>query len=139
MLNFVKKLFYTSILPHCVMYRVLERNLRQFPSKNILKDLGYITIINIPYYALKFSKEKCFILLFLLFLYCIVPCAGCVSNKSFNQLHIAYLRKNQEALQISVFSSLSLNLVEIDFFMDYFPFTELCAGHSAKKTHNRLR
>ena len=70
--------------------------------------------MNILYYALKFSEEKCFILPFLLCFYCIVLCAGCASNESLNHLHRARLRKNWEALQISVFSSLlSVNVSDI--------------------------
>ena len=52
------------------------------------------TVINIPYYALKFSKEKCFIPPFLLCLYCIVLCAGCATNEALNHIHIARLRIN---------------------------------------------
>ena len=36
----------------------------------------HITIIIIPYYALRFGQEKCFIIPFLLCLYCIALCAG---------------------------------------------------------------
>ena len=105
----------------------------------MLKDLGYITTINIPYYALKFSKEKCFILPFLLCLYCIVLCARCASNESLSHLHRARLRKNQEAPQILLFSGFFLNLVEIDFFIVSFHFRELCTGQSAKKARNPFR
>ena len=58
------------------------------------KKLGHITNIHIWSYNLKFSKEKCFILPFLLFLYCIALCAGWASNESLNHLHRAHLRKN---------------------------------------------
>ena len=85
-----KKIKITSFIEHAQRFRI------------------HTIIINIPYYcALKFSKEKCFILPFLLCLYCIVLCVGCASNESLNHLHRARLRKNLEALQISTFSSLS--------------------------------
>ena len=116
-----KKLKTASFIEHAIRFRIR------------------IIIINIPYYALKFIKEKCFILPFLLCLYCTVLCAGFASNESLNHLHRARLRKNKEALQISVLSSLFLSLVEIDFFIVSFHFTELCTGHSTKKAHNHFR
>ena len=54
----------------------------------------HITIIIIPYYALRFGKEKCFIIPFLLCLYCIALCTGYDSNKSLNHLQRTRLRQN---------------------------------------------
>ena len=119
-------------------YRAPERNIRQLPSQNMLKDLGYISqlsvfhtvLLNLVFYTSFFT---------LLLLSCIVLCAGCASNEPFNQLHRARLRKNQEARQIWVFSSLFLNLVEIDFLQLLITSRCKCTGHSAKKAHNRFR
>ena len=63
-----------------------------------------MTIISIPYYALKFS------VLYFLFYFAFIV-LSCIAG--LNQLHRARLRKNQEARQLWVFSSLFLNLVEI--------------------------
>ena len=52
----------------------------------------HITIINIPYYALKL--QKCFILPFLICLYCIVLCAERTKNEALNHFHRAPLTKN---------------------------------------------
>ena len=50
-------------------------------------DPPLITIINIPYYVRKFSKEKCFMRPFLLCLYYTALCAGYGSNEFLNHLH----------------------------------------------------
>ena len=105
-LNLVEKLFYKTV---CAMCRVLERTLRQLPSYNMLKDLGYILKLSIFHIMLLNLVKKSF----LYFLFCVVfialsvLCAGCVSDESLNHLHRPRLRKNLEALPISVFSSLS--------------------------------
>ena len=62
-------------------------------------DPPLFTIINIPYYIRKFSKEKCFMLPFLLCLYYTALWAGYGSNEFLNHLHRTRPREYQEALQ----------------------------------------
>ena len=89
--------------------------------KNILfqktfKDRsGIIANIGIRHYVLKFSKEDCFTHS----CYCTVLCAGRSTNESLNPLiHRACLRKDQEILQISVFSLILLTLVKnVSYFL----------------------
>ena len=70
---------------------------------------GNIANIGICFYVLKFSKENCFTLRFC----CTVVCAGRSTKEGLNHLrHRVCLRKNQETLQISVFSLVLLNLVK---------------------------
>ena len=67
------------------------------------------------FYVLKFSKENCFQLPF----YCTVVCAGRSTKEGLNHLrHRACLSRNQETLQISVFSLVLLNLVKnVSYFL----------------------
>ena len=87
------------------------------------KDFRNIENIVICFYVLKFSKENCFTLPF----YCTVLCAWRSTKEGLNY-HREFLRKNQETLQISVFSLILLNLFKNVL---YFLFIALPCGQSA--------
>ena len=105
-------MFNTFFLLHCLIYSVLShKDFEKHPSQRTSsKDgSGNIANIGICFYVLKFSKANCFILPF----YFTVLCAGRSTKGGLNHLlHRACLRKNQETLQISVFSLILLNLVK---------------------------
>ena len=73
-----------------------------------MDNSGNMANIIICFYVIKFSKENCFTLPF----YCAVLFAACFTKGGFNHLlHKEFQMKNQETLQISVFSLILLNLV----------------------------
>ena len=120
-------MFNTFFLLHCLIYSVLsQKDFEKHPSQRTFKDRsGNIANIGICFYVLKFSKTNCFTLPF----YFTGLCAGCSTKESLNHLlHRACLRKNQETLQISVFSLILLNLVKN---VSYFLFITLPCVRSA--------
>ena len=120
-------MFNTFFLVHCLIYSVVsQKGFEKHPSQRTCNDRsGNIANIGICFYVLKFSKEDSFTLS----CYCTVLCAGRSSKESLNHLlHRACLRKNQETLQISVFSLILLNLVKN---VSYFLFITLPCVQSA--------
>ena len=110
-------MFNTFFLLHHLIYRVLcqkdfEKPLSQRTSRYKSRNIGNSVIC---FYVLQFSKENCFTLSF----YCTIPCAGLSTKKSLSHLlHGAWLKKNQETLQISVVSLTLLNLVKnVSYFL----------------------
>ena len=104
-------MFNTFFLLHRLIYTVLcQKDFEKPPSERTSNsDSGNIANIVICFYVLKFSKEYCFTLPF----YCTVPCAGRSTKEGFNHLlHREFMMKNQETMQISVFSLILLNLVK---------------------------
>ena len=104
-------MFNTSFLLHRLIYRVLcQKDCEKPPSGRTSKDnSGTIPNIVICFYVLKFSKENCITVLY----------AGRSTKEHFNHLfQREFLIKNQEALQISVFSLILLNLVKnVSYFL----------------------
>ena len=99
-----------------ILYFLCQKGFEKHPSQKTSKDRSAnIANIGICFYVLKFSKEDCFTLS----CYCSVLCAGRSTKESLNHLlHRACLRKNQETLQISVFSLILLNLVKnVSYFL----------------------
>ena len=104
-------MFNTFFLLHRLVYRVLlPKDFEQPLSQETSKDnSGNVANIVICFYAFTLSKEDCFTLPFC----CTVLCAGRSTKEGLNHLlHRDFLRKNQETLQISVFSLVLLNLVK---------------------------
>ena len=104
-------MFNTFFLLHHLIYRVLcQKDFEKPPSLRTSKDKSRkIGNSVICFYVLKFSKENCFTISF----YCTVLSAGRSTKKGLSHLlHRAWLKKNQETLQISVFSLILLNLVK---------------------------
>ena len=77
-LNLVKKLFNTSILLHCAMYRLPKRKLKIASFiEHAYRFRIHITIINMRKHALRFSKVKCLIFPFTLSLLHCHMCRVC--------------------------------------------------------------
>ena len=110
-------MFNNFFLLYRLIYRVLcQKDFAKPPSERTSNNnSGNIANIVICFYVLKFSKEYCFTLPF----YCTVPCAGRSTKEGFNNLlHREFLMKNQETMQISVFSLILLNLVKnVSYFL----------------------
>ena len=120
-------MFNSFFLLHRLIYRVLwQKDFEKSSSQRNSKDnSGNIGNIVIYFYVLKFSKENCFTLPF----YCTVLCAGRSTKEGLNHLpHREFLIKNQETLQISVFSLILLNLIKN---VSYFLFIALPCVQSA--------
>ena len=96
-------MFNSFFLLHRRTYRVLcQKDFKKHPSQGTFKDnSGNIANIVICFYVLKFSKENCITLPF----YLTVLCAGPSTKEGLNHLlRRKFLMKNQDTLQVSVFS-----------------------------------
>ena len=102
----------TVVFTGCSAKKALKNILFQ---KTFKDRSGHIANIGICSYILKFSKEDCFTVS----CYCTVLCAERSTKESLNHIiHRACLRKNQETLQISVFSLILLTLVKnVSYFL----------------------
>ena len=123
-------MFNTFFLLHRLTYKVLcQKYIEKLPPQRTSKDNSR-NIANsvICFHILKFSKENCFTLSF----YCTVLCAGRSTKEGLNHLlHRPCLRKNQETLQILVFSLILLNLFKnVSYFLFIaLPYVQSASNH----------
>ena len=104
-------MFNTFFLLHRLIYSVVcqkdfEKTLSQRTSKDNSRNIANSVIC---FYVFKVIKEDYFALPF----YCTALCAGYSIKQGFSYLlHREFLTKNQETLQISVFTLTLLNLAK---------------------------